>query len=431
MPLSRVRPAFVAAAALTLVSLALTGCQSGVSAASSEETVSATDDGTTITMWTRSSTGDFSQALVDAYNSSHKNKVELTVIPFDAYQQKVAAAAGSQQLPDIVASDVVYTPNYVSKGLFRDITKEVETLPFADKLASGPMAVGVKDGKQHGIPHDLDLSAMFYNKVLFEKAGLDPETPPTTLQGWMDAAAKINGIEEGVSGFYFGGNCGGCMLFTTWPSIWADGGNVLNEDGTESKLNASTAADVYALYRKAWEDKLVPSSAQTETGATFGTPFGTGKIGMQILGATSYGSYKQDGNLQIGVAPVPGLKGGESTFVGGDTLSIAANSRHAAQAWDFMSWTLSEEAQIEVIAKGGNLPSRTDLAENKYSAADPNVATMSKLVAKGETPVSVNFGSTFNDANGPWTAYFRNQIFGDPGKQESDSSAITAALQTK
>jgi multiple sugar transport system substrate-binding protein len=143
-------------------------------------------------------------------------------------------------------------------------------------------------------------------------------------------------------------------------------------------------------------------------------------------GATAYGNFKS--KIDVGVAPIPGVNGGESTFLGGDTLSIAANSEKADAAWDFLSWTLSDEAQLDVIAASGNLPARTDLADNEYSKADPNVAVMSELVSVGQTPVSVNFGSTFNDANGPWMAYFRNQIFGDASTRAQDSDAITAAL---
>jgi multiple sugar transport system substrate-binding protein len=218
------------------------------------------------------------------------------------------------------------------------------------------------------------------------------------------------------------------MLFTTWPSIWADGGEVLNDDGTASELDSDTAGSVYDQYRTAWEDGLAPDAAQTETGATFGTAFGTGQIGWQVLGATAYGTYPKSDTLDVGVAPVPGVDGGESTFLGGDTLSIASTSEKAAAAWDFLSWTLGDEAQTEVVAKGGNLPARTDLADNEYSQADPNVAELTRLVSVGETPVSAAFGSTFNDANGPWTAYVRNQIFGDASQRGADSDAISEAL---
>ncbi|OUE09120.1 putative ABC transporter substrate-binding protein YesO [Clavibacter michiganensis] len=140
-------------AGLALGAVVLSGCQAAAGGGGGDAApVTATDDGTTITMWTRSSTSDFTTALVDAYNASHENQVDLTVIPFDAYQQKVGSAAGSGQLPDVVSSDVVFTPNYIQQGIFRDITTEVDALPFKDDLAPGHMSVGEQDGKNYAVP---------------------------------------------------------------------------------------------------------------------------------------------------------------------------------------------------------------------------------------------------------------------------------------
>ena len=92
-------------------------------------------------MWTRAATQTQSERLVEAYNSSHQNKVELTVIPTDNYQARVAAAAGGQNLPDVFASDVIYAPNYTSQGLYLDITDRIDSLEFADALAPAHMRV--------------------------------------------------------------------------------------------------------------------------------------------------------------------------------------------------------------------------------------------------------------------------------------------------
>src|SRR5262245_19568448 len=108
--------------------LALTAC--GGEATNSNSGGANPDDGTQLTMWVRSATDQFSQRLVDAYNFSHKNKVALTIIPNDNYLTKVGTAAGSRSLPDILASDVVYTPNYTKQGLFQDLTSDVKALPY-------------------------------------------------------------------------------------------------------------------------------------------------------------------------------------------------------------------------------------------------------------------------------------------------------------
>jgi multiple sugar transport system substrate-binding protein len=417
--------------ALASATLLLTACQSGGASSSGGGDTGTKDDGTTITMWTRAPTATFSQTLIDAYNSGHKNKVKLTVIPADSYQQKVGTAAGARQLPDVLAADVVYAPNYASKGVFLDLTARVDQLPYKDTLAPAHMKTATYQSKIYGVPHDIDLSAVFYNKVLFTRAGLDPAKPPTTLDELYADVKKINALGGSVHGYSFGGACPGCQLFTTWPMIWASGATVLNEQGTASTVDNQTAAQVYSLYRRMYAEGLVPAAAKNENGPTWTQDFSNGQIGIQPMGATALQTIKEGSDLQVGVAPIPGLTGGSSSFVGGDVLGISANSKHAAQAWDFISWTLSEDAQVQVVAKNKNITVRSDLADNTYAQQDPRLATFNKLAGDGQTPVSVNFGKTFNDPNGPWTATVIQAVFG-PGDVAAalheHNDSITASL---
>jgi multiple sugar transport system substrate-binding protein len=421
-----------AVALLSAGVLVLTGCQSGPATSSAGDT-GAVDDGTTITMWTRSPTATFSQTLVDAYNASHKNKVELTTFPADSYQQKVGTAAGASQLPDVLAADVVYAPNYASKGVYLDLTERVDALPFKDTLAPAHMKTATFDGKYYGVPHDIDLSAVFYNKVLFTRAGLDPEKPPTTLEEMAAAAKQIQTLGGDISGYFFGGACPGCQLFTSWPMIWASGGTVLNEEGTASTIDNSEAAKVYAWLRQLYAEGVVPPSAKNESGPTWTQLFGEGKVGIQPMGATGLQGIEEGPDLQVGVAPIPGLTGGSSSFVGGDVLGISANSQHAAAAWDFISWTLSEQAQVDVVAKNKNITVRSDLADNKYAKEDPRLGVFNRLAGEGQTPISVNFGKTFNDPNGPWTATVIDAVFGTDDTAtvlRNHNSAITESLSS-
>jgi len=407
----RTRARWGRAAAAVAGVLVLAGCQSGPSGAAAGDTKSV-DDGTTITMWTRSPTATFSQTLIDAYNASHRNKVKLTVFPADSYQQKVGTAAGAKQLPDILAADVVYAPNYASKGVFLDLTARVTQLPFKGSLAAAHMKAATAGGKHYAVPHDIDLSAVFYNKVLFTKAGLDPEKPPSTLDEIATDARKIAALGGDTKGYFFGGACPGCQLFTSWPMIWASGGTVLNEQGTAATLDSPQAAQVYSWLRQLYADGVVPASAKNESGPTWTQSFLDGKIGIQPMGATALQGMKEGPDLQVGVAPIPGLKGGSSSFVGGDVLGIGGTSTHAAAAWDFIAWTLSDQAQVDVVAKSKNITVRSDLADNTYAKQDPRLGVFNRLASQGQTPISVNFGKTFNDTNGPWTATVIDAVFG-------------------
>ncbi|HLT62544.1 MAG TPA: sugar ABC transporter substrate-binding protein [Microlunatus sp.] len=419
----------IAAASLALV-LAASACGSndgneGSSGGSSDPL--GVDDGTKLTMWTRSATETQSRLLVDAYNATHKNQVELTVFPVDEYLGRVGTAAGAQELPDLVSLDVVFVPQFTTAGALMDITDRIDALPFADDLAQSHIEVGTLDGRKYVVPHTMDLSVLFYNKDLYRQAGLDPEQPPTTLVEFADHARTINDLGDDIYGTFFGGNCGGCYVFTWWPSIWADGGEVMNEDGTESLLDSPGAVAVYDVWKGLVEDGAVAPGFEDEPGATWVSYFPTGNIGVMPMPSTQLGLMPED--IDIGVAPIPGVNGGQSTFVGGDSIGIAANSEHADQAWNFIAWTLSDEAQIEVVAKNRDVVFRTDLAVNKYSEEDPRLVTINEVAAVGRTPYALRFGETFNDPQGPWLPLIRNYLFGDGSTLQQDNAAVTASLQ--
>ena len=370
------------------------------------------DTGATLTMWTRAATEAASGRLVKEYNATHKNQVKLTVIPTDNYQARVAAAAGGDNLPDLFASDVIYAPNYTSQGLYLDITDRINELPFKDSLAPAHMRLGTFEDKQYTVPHTLDLSVLFWNKKLYEEAGLDPETPPKTMKEFAEHATTIREkIGGDTYGTFFGGNCPGCFVFTFWPSVWAAGGDIMNEDGSASTIDDPNMAETFKIYNQLVKDDVVAPAARDEAGPTWTGVFPEGKIGVMPMPSTTLGAMPAD--MDIGVAPIPGPDGGESTFVGGDVIGVSASSDQADAAWDFLAWSLGEEAQVELLAKNKDVVARTDLADNKYSSEDPRVVLSNEMVGKGETPFALNFGATYNDPTGPWLKVARDAVFGD------------------
>lgn len=388
--------------------------------------------GTTITMWTRAATQTASMRLVNAYNASHKNKVKLTIIPTDNYQPRVAAAAGAHQLPDVLASDVVFVPKYVSENLFMDITDRIATLPFRNALAPSHMRVGTRDGRRYTLPHTIDSSVMFYNKVLYKQAGLDPNRPPTTLRQFAEQATTIRKkLGGGTYGTFWGGSCGGCYVFTFWPSIWAAGGQVMNPQGTQSAIDSPQAQQVFQIYNGLRAAGVVEPSLKDEKGATWTGLFPKGNIGVMPMPSTTLGQMPHNSRVDVGVAPIPGPDGGQSTFVGGDSVGISATSKHPDAAWDFLSWTVSAQAQVNVVAKNKDIVVRTDLARNKYALADPRVLTINSLIAGGQTPFSVNFGPVYNDPNGPWLQVTSKAIFGNDvaGALRAGAQQLTTALR--
>jgi multiple sugar transport system substrate-binding protein len=374
-------------------------------------------DPVTLTMWSRSVTAVQSQDMVNAFNKEYAGKIEvkLTVVPFAEYLVKVSAAAATNSLPDILAANVIDGPNYSKSGFWKDINSEVRKLSYFKKLAPAHLAAGRFNYRYYAVPHVTDASSIYYNKVLFKKAGLDPEKPPKTLNELATMAKKIADIDGagGIGGLYFPGNCGGCLAFTLFPSMWANGAKVLNFNGTSSDLGQSKASAVLDIYRGMFKDGSMMPESRNEAGATQNAVFESGNAGFALLGSKALGTIKSSDKLEIGIAPLPGVSGGQSTFVGGDIVGISSNAKNAAAAWTFIKWTLDEKPQIDLYAAKNFLTSRTDLAKNSYAVKDSRIMLLNSLIDIGKTPMSVRFFQTFNDANGPWISFVRASIFGD------------------
>lgn len=427
MNIATTRPGRAAAVAAVVAMVALAGCGDRGGGEDGEVT--------RLTMWTRAATAAVSQGYAEAYQAQTGIEVEVTDFPNEEYPARLASAAGAGELPDIFATDVVFSAQFAAEGLYVDITDRLAEFEFAGQVAPAHLAAGTLEGRNYVVPHAIDMSVMLYNVDLYEQAGLDPEQPPTTLTEFAAHArtisAALGGEGSDIYGTYFGGNCGGCVEFTFWPSVWAAGGEVLSEDGLQARIDSPEMAAVFALYRDLYEEGVAAPGSAEEAGPTWLETLQSGTIGIAPAPSVWLGLIEAEADFELGVAPIAGVDGGESTFVGGDSAGISVNSGHVDAAWDFLEWTMSEPAQVDVIAANSGVPTRTDLADNAHAAEDPRLVEINNLMAAGSTPWAVNFNASFNDPQSPWTETLRGALFGDDPDQAlaEGNAAITEELQ--
>jgi multiple sugar transport system substrate-binding protein len=387
-----------------------------------------------ISFWVRSADQGFVEPLVAAYNARGGVQVKLTVIPNDDFVTKFGTAVAGGAAPDVVAIDLIYLPAFAEADQMTDITAQVKALPFAKTLSDSHIRLATFQNKIFGVPFSAEGSVLVYNKDLFRKAKLDPNTPPKSFAQLEVYAKRISALGDGNKGFYFAGACAGCNAFTFLPMIWASGGDVLSADGKTATVDSRAVRDALSLYRRLWNAGQMPIGAKTDNGANFYGAFASGKIGMAGLGAFAIGALKKDNpKLDFGIAPLPGRLGGSSSFAGGDSIGIPKGSKRVKEAFDFINWCLTEDVQIKQFAKNGSIPVRSDLADNEFSKLDPRYVTVSKAMASGRTPYSVKYNQLFNDANGPWLAMLQEAVFGAgvDAAVKAGQAAFTKILNSK
>jgi multiple sugar transport system substrate-binding protein len=386
-------------------------------------------------MWER--TGGNKQMvdlLACSWNSANPQRpINLTYIEHDEMVPKLAQAIASNQAPDLLGMDLIYAPQFESAGQLYDVTDLIGNDPDLKTASPGHMKVSTYQDRLYGVPLYADVSVLFWNKALFRQAGLDPERPPTNLQEIHDMGAKIAALGNGVYGFYLPGNCAGCNIFTVGPYIWASGGTIEPAQCGDEPLVGNNIKPVLQSLRTMEQERMIDPAAQSENGDTFAEVFGSGKVG--IMGTGNFNvvlAKQQNPNIDLGVTLIPGLQSGQvASFAGGDIVAIPRTSQRVQDAVDFEKYILSDQVQVNVYSKAGNLTTRSDMADNEFSRQDPFNADLAKAIPVSQTPYTPHFFELINSPQGPWLqmlqrVYYTNddldQVIGDAKQQMKDIS---------
>lgn len=375
-----------------------------VSSASAQETIN---------MWVRTGIGKAFTSLAEAYNASHENQIALTEVPFAELVQKYATAIAGGQAPDALSLDLIYTPAFAAAGQLQDLTDWAKGLDYFDSLSPSHVALGTYEDKIYGLPLLVETSVLAWNKGLYREAGLDPEKAPTSWAEVETNAEAIRALGGDNYGFYFsGGACGGCMIFTFTPLVWASGVDILSEDGKTATLDTPQMRAAVAAYRSMVEKDLVPESSATDNGVNF-LSFTNGKIGHQSLGAFAIGTLVNDyPDIDFGVTLIPGIEGGTSSFAGGDNIVVTKDTPRLAAVQEFIEFAYSPEGQ-KILAQNGSLPTRSDIAAEVLAGLDPRLQVAVDAIAVAKTPYTLLFNDLINSANGPWATFTNAAIYGD------------------
>lgn len=266
----------------------------------------------------------------------------------------VQLAAGS--LPDVFTVPFTDAKTLLENGQLMDVTAEMDALGYTDKF--NPIildAVTGADGNHYGFPRQAYAMGLHYNRDLFEAAGLDPDSPPTTWDEVREAAKAISDA-TGKAGFMemTMNNTGGWQLVA---ATVARGGSIQedNGDGTYTSTidNPGTVAALEYLQQLRWEDESLGSNFLLDWGS-INQEFAAGNIGMYTSGSDVYTALVRDFGLDpdsYGLTVMP-LEGDDAGVLGGGDIAVMSPSIDAATKaagvkwidWYYMQKLLNEDA---------------------------------------------------------------------------------------
>lgn len=371
----------------------------------------------TVQLWVRAATQVLSAPIVANFNKTHPGlKVELTAIPDTQYITKLSTAIRGRSVPDVVDVDDINSTLLAYHEALTDLTSLAKGLPYFDQLSPGHMNLATYQNKIYAVPYAADVSALYYNKELFRKAGLDPAKPPSTLADVLADASTITKLGGGVKGFSFGGNSPGIMGFTSLPSVWASGDHLFSgELGDQTvKVEGNDAlSTMLNFYHSVWAEGLSEPSSRTETGATWGKDFLAGKVGIWpgSEGALIGGGLTPAIAKNVGVAPLPGALKGTSVFVGGDNIGIPRGAKNASGAWEYIQYAL-QVAQQATLPAAGFTPIRSDVNTPEFKQKYPRTAVILDALPRGYAEKTLAYNTAINQVSSPWFTMFTSAVFG-------------------
>ena len=358
------------------LSLLLSGCGLTSSGQPQEASQSSSDAGGQVTLnfWypgTDPVTVGAIKDSIETFQDQHPGiKVNLTSIPWDQYFQKLAVSYSGGTQPDVHGLGFGQLISTVDQGKYLDLQPYIEKDQWEGTSDFFPdiLQAGQWENGQYGLLMP-DLRPLAWRKDYLAEAGLNPESPPETLDELFQYADQLKVIGNGQttrSGLDIQTSNGEQSYLSL---LLLFGENIYDQDGSPTFDSPTSIALVKKLVELYKAGTFMGSNAQ-QTG---GTPFAQGQAAMAFVSPANIASLVQSvGEEQVewGLPPA-GPDGQRTTLMLGTFLTAAKASKHPEEAWEFIKFWFSPENQITLTTKTGAIPPLQSI-KDEYLTRFPN-----------------------------------------------------------
>lgn len=358
---------------MLLLTTALAGCSSEKKDA--EDKSEDSGGGKTVISFWNGFTGsdkETLETLVDEYNETNdKNiQVDMSIMPWDSLYQKLSTVLSVGEGPDMVAMATERIGTYAEPGAFVDVSDAYTTGIIEEAAVPEALKENLKyEGKYYGVPMNFATLLLYYNKTIFEEAGLDPETPPAS---WEELEQYAQKIVENTDSYGFD-----MAVKETTPMwcimLWGNGGEII-KDG-KAVLNSKENVETVTRWAENIRDKKF--GPEVLTGGEIDKLFESQKLGMYFCGPWATGGFEHAG-IDFGVAQAPAGPAQQVTQANAVGMYLTSSSKQKEAVYDFFRWWNSEETQIKWSLGTGFPPARTDLDGNEELAENPYIEAFAK-----------------------------------------------------
>lgn len=289
------------------------------------------------------------QKICDLFTEETGIPVEIQVSDWDSYWTLLEAGASGGDMPDIFWMHSNNSQMYMKNDM---LLKLDDYIANSDKIDMSKYMEEITElytweGSYYGIPKDYDTIALWYNKSMFDEAGLSYPDETWTWDDMYDAAVSLTKEVNGQSQYGFALNPSNDQD-TYYNMVYSMGGYIVSEDKKASGYDDENTLRAMNYVGKLLENATPSATTMSETGTD--VMFTSGTVAMITQGSWMLAGFMENEylveNADIAILPYDAITGKRSSICNGLGWSAAATSDRPDDCFALLEWFGSEEMQI-------------------------------------------------------------------------------------
>lgn len=280
---------------------------------------------------------------IEAFNASQDEiVVNASSIPWSQYWDKLVVGLPAGSAPDVFSINALNVVDYARNGYLLDITDLFESGAVdVTKYPAHTVATHTVDGVLRGIPRDFDAIAVYYNKTLFDEAGVEYPKDGWTWDEFIETAKKLTNPDAGIHGCSIAANG---QAFG-YDYIYGNGGMLFDENGM-CVVNTPENVEAFQKLHDAIHVEKISATVEEQVEIAKNVRFLSGTDAMTFDGSWNMATYQEAYGDMLGVVSLPIMK--EATTISHSLSWVgAATTKHPEEVKKFLTYLAGYEAQAQ------------------------------------------------------------------------------------
>lgn len=359
--------------AVLLASASGAAARQAPTAAATAMPAAADDPGEPVTLnaWVRNYTLDQDSPWISAkatLEARHPNvTVELTGYPYDELYEKLLLSKSGGAVPDVITLDGPWLGQFAEERIAANLDTYYADWDQRSDIPENFLAASVWKGSYYAVWLNTDVRLFLWNKDLFRRAGLDPETPPASWDEMISMAQQIQANVSGVWGVGFPGLAQEGTADRWYPLLFMGSGEIMSPDFSQATFNSDAGVSALQLYVDlVREYKVTPEDVLSQDPDDVEAAVFAGKYAMMISNVgTGQDDFEGDpttfGEL-FGVAQIPLCTGCQpATGAGGYQVGVHDDSQHKDLAFELIDIATAPANITPFLVARQRVPTRSSV----------------------------------------------------------------------